>query len=60
MQQRRHRIPLSDLLWFAVCMTAIVVIGGLRVLSNLDAIRHGERVCIPAPMLHVICSEDVQ
>ena len=56
-----HRlIPLRDVLMFAVCMTAVVVIGTLRLIRDWQAIDRGERVCIPAPMLHTICSEDVQ
>jgi len=56
----RRRIPLRDLLCFAVCMTAVIVIGTLRLIRDLQAIDRGERICIPAPMLHWVCPEDVQ
>jgi hypothetical protein len=55
-----HHISFRDLLWFAVCMTAVVVIGTLRLIRDWQAIDRAERVCIPAPMLHWVCPEDVE
>ena len=51
---------MRDLLMFAVCVTAILVIAGLGLIRDLRTIRRGERVCIPMPGLHMLCSEDVR